>query len=365
MDKHIPQKKITSRWNLPWITTDIKRLCRRKKRGWDAGKHHRNSHAWKRYLKLNKQVKDMLQKAHRDYIDNILNVNITENPKKVYSYIKHKKSGESSIPALKPDQVVVSDLTEKAEALNVQYTSQFTREPDDNLPEIEGDQVPAMPDINFTAPGIEKLLNNLNPSKASGPDLLPTRILKMVSSEIAPTLCAVYQQSYDTGQVPTDWRQANITAVVKKGDKTNPANYRPVSLTCILCKTMEHVVFSQTINHLDDHDILVHFQHGFRPNHSCETQLLATVEDLSHRLDKRKTTDLLILDFSKAFDTVPHRRLLYKLEHHGISGKTNKWIESWLCHRQQRIVLDGASSARCYLWLFTLYINIKIGKNSC
>ena len=107
---------------------------------------------------------------------------------------------------------------------------------------------------------------------------------------------------------------------------------------------MEHVVFSQTMNDLEDHDILVHFQHGFRPNHSCETQLLTTVEDLLHRLDKRKTTDLLILDFSKAFDTVSHRRLLYNLEHHGITGKTNKWIESWLCHRQQRVVLDGASS---------------------
>ena len=112
-----PRKRLN-----PDGTTDIKRLCRRKKRGWDAGKHHRNSHAWKRYLKLNKQVKDRLQKAHRDYIDNILNVSITENPKKVYSYIKHKKYGESGIPALKPDQVVISDPTEKAAALNVQYT---------------------------------------------------------------------------------------------------------------------------------------------------------------------------------------------------------------------------------------------------
>ena len=102
MDKHIQQKKIISRWNLPWITTDIKRLCRRKKRAWDAGRHHHNSHAWKRYLKLSKQVKDSLQRAPRDYID-ILNTNITENPKKVYSYIKQKKAGESSIPVLKPD----------------------------------------------------------------------------------------------------------------------------------------------------------------------------------------------------------------------------------------------------------------------
>ena len=155
-----------------------------------------------------------------------------------------------------------------------------------------------MPDVLFTVPGIEKLLNNLNPSKASGPDLLPTRILKMVSKEIAHILCAIYQQSYSTGQVPLDWQQANVTAVFKKGDKTNPANYRPVSLTCILRKTREHVIFCQTMAHLDNYDMRVHFQHGFRPNHACETQLLNTVEDLSHRLDKRKATVLLILDFS-------------------------------------------------------------------
>ena len=98
------------------------------------------------------------------------------------------------------------------------------------------------------------------------------------------------------------------------------------------------------MGHLDKYGTLVHFQHGFRPNHSCETQLLNTVEDLSDRFDKRKTIDLLILDFSKAFDTVPHRRLLLKLNHYGITGKTNEWIEAWLCHRQQRVVLDGAAS---------------------
>lgn len=167
----------------------------------------------------------------------------------------------------------------------------------------------------------------------------------MVSSQIAPILSIIFQQSYNTGQVPLDWQNANVTAVFKKGDKTNPANYRPVSLTCILCKSMEHIVFSQIMNHLDRHKILVNFQHGFRANHSCETQLLNTVEDLSRRLDKRKTTDILILDFSKAFDTVAHRRLLHKLTHYGITGYTNNWIESWLCHRQQKVVLDGSSSS--------------------
>ena len=106
---------------------------------------------------------------------------------------------------------------------------------------------------------------------------------------------------------------------------------------------MEHVLFSQIMKHLDQKNILVKFQHGFRANHSCETQLLNTVKDLSRRLDMR-TTDLLILDFSQAFDTVPHRRFLSKLNHYGMGGKTNKRTESWLCHRNQKVVLDGSSS---------------------
>ena len=341
--KNIPQKKITSRWNLPWMTTEIKRLCRKKKRAWDAGRHNRNSHSWKRNIKLSKLVKDAIQESHRTYVDNILNVSINDNPKKFYSYIKQKKSGQSNIPALRLDGNLLSDPTEVAEALNSQYTSQFTREHDGHLPDIDGEPVFPMPDIEFTAPGIEKLLNNLNPAKASGPDLVPARILKLASKELAPVLSLIYQQSYDTGQVPLDWQQANVTAVFKKGDKTNPANYRPVSLTCILCKSMEHIIFSQIMNHLDRHNILVKFQHGLRANRSCETQLLNTVEDLSRRLDRRKVTDLLILDFSKAFDTVPHRRLLHKIQHYGVTGRTNRWISSWLCQRQQRVVLDGSA----------------------
>ena len=120
--RNIPQKKITSRWNLPWMTPEIERLCRKKKRAWDAGRHNTNSHCRKRYLKLSKLVKDTIQEPHRTYmyVDNILNVSINDNPKKFYSYMKQKKSGQSNIPVLKSDGNLLSEPAEVAEALNSQ-----------------------------------------------------------------------------------------------------------------------------------------------------------------------------------------------------------------------------------------------------
>ena len=105
--KNIPQKKVSSRWNLLWITPEIKRLCRKKKRGWDAGKRNRNSHAWKRYQKLSKLVKESLENAHRTYVDIILNTIINEDPKCFFLH-NQKKSGQSNIPALKTNGKLVS-----------------------------------------------------------------------------------------------------------------------------------------------------------------------------------------------------------------------------------------------------------------
>ena len=173
MKKNIPKKKVSSRWNLPWMTPVIKRLCRKKKRAWDAGKRNRNSHAWKRYQKLSKLVKESLENSHRSYVDNILNTSISEDPKKFYSYIKQKKSGQSNIPVLKTNGKLVSEPAEVAEALNSQYISQFSREPTGDLPNIDGESVPSMSDIVFTVPGIVKLLSNLNPAKASVQILYP------------------------------------------------------------------------------------------------------------------------------------------------------------------------------------------------
>ena len=137
---------------------------------------------------------------------------------------------------------------------------------------------------------------------------------------------------------------ADVSAIYKKGDCHDPKNYRPVSLTSVPCKLMEHIIFHSVMVHNDKHSILVNYQHGFRSGHSTESQLVVTVEDIAKSLDDRGRVDALVLDFSKAFDTVPHQRLMKKLHHYGIRGCTWTWIQNWLIRRTQRVVVDRDSS---------------------
>ena len=141
-----------------------------------------------------------------------------------------------------------------------------------------------MPDIDISASGVLKLLQVLNPSKAAGPDTINPVVLKELANEIAPIVTAIFQLSLDIGPVPPTWKQALVTPLFKKGGKCNPANYRPISLTCILCKSMEYIIASNLTRHFSKYNILYDLLHGFRERRSCETQLIELVEDLTRSL---------------------------------------------------------------------------------
>jgi hypothetical protein len=159
-----------------------------------------------------------------------------------------------------------------------------------------------------------------------------------------PALTLIFQQSLDTGAIPDDWRLANIVPVFKKGNRATPSNYRPVSLTSIPCKLLEHILVSHIMDHLDLHNTLIDEQHGFRHGRSCESQLIITTHDLAQSLDNHTQVDMAILDFSKAFDRVPHKRLATKLEYYGVRHNIKQWLINLLHHRTQRVVVDGVSS---------------------
>ena len=165
----------------------------------------------------------------------------------------------------------------------------------------------------------------------------PGRILQNLARELAPVLHYIFDQSLNSGDLLADWTLANVAPIFKKA-----VNYRPVSLTCITCKLFEHIVCKHILGHLEKHGILTDLQHGFRTGRSCETQLITTFHDIASAYNKKGSQiDIAVLDFSKAFDTVPHDGLLSKLKHYGIDDKIWTLISNFL---KQRVVVDGIQS---------------------
>ena len=164
-------------------------------------------------------------------------------------------------------------------------------------PQVNDPVAPTVGKLIITANGVRKLLEGLDPYKASGPDGVSARLLKECSRAVTDGFVLLFNASLSQGKIPDDWRHALITPIHKGGNKnkTVAENYRPVSLTSVTCKVLEHVVHSHVISHLDNHNVLHDTQHGFRRKRSCETQLLKTVNDLAKTLNNKGQTDSILL----------------------------------------------------------------------
>ena len=150
--------------------------------------------------------------------------------------------------------------------------------------------------------------------------------------------------SLEEGIVPSEWKKANITPLFKKGSKNEPENYRPVSLTSVVCKLIDTLIGGHMVEFLVKHKLINTSQHGFLKARSCLTNLLCFFKEITKCVDDGSPVDVVYLDFQKAFDKVPRQRLLLKLIAHGIGNVVINWIEKWLTHRRQRVVVDGEIS---------------------
>ena len=246
---------------------------------------------------------------------------------------------------IKSEGKLHSAPTDKANLLNQQFKLVFVQEDTrSKIPQLDIPPFPGIDNLSIDTAGIAKLLRTLKCNKAPGPNQLPNTYLQPTAEETAPILAAFFNQTLRTVQLTADWLTANVSPIFKKGDKHLPSNYRPVSLTSVSCKLLEHIIVKHIMNHVETYNILTSRQHRFRSGHSCESQLIITAEDLLSSVDTGKRIDMSILDFSKAFDMVPHARLMGKLELYGIRGDVHRWISTFLSNRTQKVVPDGFHS---------------------
>jgi len=181
------------------------------------------------------------------------------------------------------------DPQNKSNVLNKQFASVFSSPADKEVP-LLGPKIQSMAQITAITDGVMKLLKNLNPNKSPGPDGIPARLLKELAEELAPIFSVLFQASLNQAKIPHDWKSAFITPIYKKGDRCDASNYRPVSLTSITCKLLEHIIHSNVINHLLSNNVLSDTQHGFRKKRSCDTQLILTIDDLAQSIEDKVQT---------------------------------------------------------------------------
>ena len=206
---------------------------------------------------------------------------------------------------------------------------------------IDGD-VPELEVNEFRAELVEQKLAKLRPFSSPAPDGLHPRLLTGTASALAGCWADIFTESMKSGRLPEDWKTANVTPIFKKVSKQQPGNYRPISLTAVPCKIMESIIRDELMAHLSESGLIHDAQHGFRPMRSCVTQLLSTLDDLSKMTENGDPIDAVNMDFSKAFDSVPHRHLIKKLQSYGVTDRLLSWIRGFLTGRRQRVVVRDA-----------------------
>ena len=268
---------------------------------------------------------------------------IKKNPKYFFSYAnKFRKTFSKIGPLLDSTSEYTSDPKEMANLLRQQYASVFSTPLDD----FKYDDICEnnLSDVDFTKEDIIEAINELAPAAAAGPDGFPALLLKKCKHILAHPLYLLWRKSLDTGTIPQLLLLGHIIPIHKGGDHGLPVNYRPVTLTSHCIKIFEKVIRKNIVKHLDENNLFNKTQHGFRAGRSCLSQLLEHHDKILRYLEQGFNVDTIYLDFSKAFDKVDLKVLLKKIHAMGIRGKLYHWIKSFLCQREQAVIVNGVKS---------------------
>ena len=342
----IPKIKLRTSTNKKpgWWTSDIQRIIKDKEKAYkDLINSNYNIVQLEIFRGIRNKLNKLIKKNKR--LEQIKISREYKNTKKFFSYFNSKKKFKNTIKLIKKGNEIGYNDNQIVKIFNNHFSSVFNNKKVNEkvqlLDNIEGHLIN---NIEINKSIICKYINSLDIGKAAGPDGLSARILKEGMNSISIALDIIFRQSLCTSEVPDDWKMANVTPVYKNGCRESAENYRPISLTSVVCRLLERIIKDSFVNCLQECNIINNSQHGFMKGRSCLTNLLEYLNYVTEQVDCGNAIDVIYLDFAKAFDKVCHVKLVAKLEKLGIGGNLLSWIRNWLNNRKQRVVLNGTKS---------------------
>jgi hypothetical protein len=287
---------------------------------------------------------EAVNKFHLEKESGVLNSN---NASDFHKFIRRKLNRVEVIPTLLSDSgIPVDDCKAKADLFNNFFSSVFTTD-DGSLPtfpDFLNSSIPPIENIVFSPDSVRTKLLCLKKSKTNNPDNFPPIVLQSCAHQLSIPLSIIFNFVFLKSELPSSWLLSTVIPLFKKGQKNLVSNYRPISLTSSCCKVMESIIHDHLTHFLLTNHLISDCQHGFLKSRSTITNLLSSIRHWLTSLNAGKSTDIIFIDFSKAFDSVSHPKLLHKLLSYGVRGKLYNWISAWLTGRTQTVKLEHSFS---------------------
>ena len=363
LDCHAPYKikRVKTKYLPDWYNDEIayarkmRDNCKRRK-------------LWSAYKKYRNRAKQLIRIAKRNYFtDSVMN---SKDTRTIWQHFRKVNNKNNCSNSNLPDEITINDerytsSEDIASKLN-HYFANISQifgnnegeELDANFDYLENFINSKVPnDVQFKIPiitpeQISTIINALESSKAMGLDGLGPRILKSISCALSPSLADLINKSLATGCFPDRLKLAKVFPIYKSGSKSDPNNYRPISILPTISKIFERHINKHLMAYLNKYSLIHESQSGFRPKHSCQTALVKLIDKWMACIDSGDIIGTMFIDFRKAFDLVDHKLLIKKLSAYKVCSSSLRWFISYLESRQQTVQSDRGMSS---------FANIKSG----